>query len=380
MKSIGTELFAASLGARANPKVAYERLSARDLELRETWFRDAIFDNPEIVIGPCREAGRVDDAEVWMPWGIEKDFGAGPIDVLLVSSYGRVGLVETKLSYNPQKRREVVAQVLDYALSLQEKGFSALPDLPQSDDRPDEEDLVDAVSSGKFLLLIAGDSLDPRALRLSEALLARHLTNEWDLGMIDINLFRHADRPGEVILVPELLGLVRADVRQVVRVQVEGQVAAARVTVERIAPDISVQRGRKLESPDAYLHQVATMAPDTLEMSRTLAAAFARRATSAPSRIQLDLETRTLNLYALLPSGKRARFLTLWPQGRVVVLFRYLTANGVLVERLKQVCRETTGATPGEKRFELQMDAFSPEVLVELTNALCDAVEAHEIA
>ena len=35
-------------------------------------------------------AGRVDDAEVWMPWGIEKNFGAGPIDVLLLSSYGVV--------------------------------------------------------------------------------------------------------------------------------------------------------------------------------------------------------------------------------------------------------------------------------------------------
>lgn len=382
MKSIGTELFAASLGARANPKMAYERLSARDLQLRETWFRDAIFDCPEIVIGPCREAGRVDDAEVWMPWGIEKNFGAGPIDVLLLSSYGRVGLVETKLSYNPQKRREVVAQVLDYALSLQERGRSALPDLPQSDDCPDEDDLVDAVSSGKFLLLIAGDSLDPRALRLSEALLARHLTNEWDLGMVDINLFRHADRPDEVILVPELLGLVRADVRQVVRVQVEGQVAAARVTVERIAAEAPATRGRKLHSPDAYLHQVAAMAPDALDTSRLLAEAFMRRASAAPEKIQLDLETRTLNLYAALHGGRRARFLTLWPQGRLVILFRYLTANGQapLVDALKRICGAVPGVTPGERKLELEMDAFSPEVLLDLIHALCDAVEAGDTA
>lgn len=382
MKSIGTELFAASLGARANPKVAYERLSARDLQLRETWFRDAIFDNPEIVIGPCREAGRVDDAEVWMPWGIEKNFGAGPIDVLLLSSYGRVGLVETKLSYNPQKRREVVAQVLDYALSLQERGRSALPELPQSDDCPDEDDLADAVSSGKFLLLIAGDSLDPRALRLSEALLARHLTNEWDLGMVDINLFRHADRPDEVILVPELLGLVRSDVRQVVRVQVEGQVAAARVTVERIAPDASVTRGPKLGSADAFLREVATVAPHALETSGALAEVFARRAAAAPTRIHLDLESSTLNLYAALAGGRRARFLTLKRRGELEVLFRYLTNRDQtqLVDQLKKVCAAVPGATPGEKRWELQMDAFTAEVVVELINALCDAVEAHEIA
>lgn len=378
MKAIGTQLFAASLGTRAHPTPSYERVSARDLQLRESWFRDAIFDNPELVIAPCREAGRVDEAEVWLPWAIEKNFGSGPIDVLLVSSYGRIGLVETKLSYNPQKRREVVAQLLDYALSLQDRGRAALPELPPGDDAPDEEDVVDAVAGGKFLLLIAGDALDPRALRLSEALLARHLTNEWDLFMIDVNLFHRQDGGDQVLLVPELLGLVRADIRQVVRVQVEGESPKAKVTVSRIGQDVAVARGRKLDSPDAFLAQVEATAPGVLDIARTLSDEFRRCAAAASGRVHLDLETRTLNLYAVSENGKKRRFLSLWPQGRLVVVFRYLSAAGeqVLVEQLKQLCRSVVGVEPGEKRLELQLADHPVEALSVLIDRLCAAIAA----
>ncbi|MEO5897740.1 MAG: hypothetical protein ABIS06_18780 [Vicinamibacterales bacterium] len=43
----------------------------------------------------------------------------GYIDLLLLSSLGRMGVVETRLSFNPERRREVGAQILDYAVTLQ---------------------------------------------------------------------------------------------------------------------------------------------------------------------------------------------------------------------------------------------------------------------
>jgi hypothetical protein len=148
LKSIGTQLFSVSAGKLAAPKPKFERVLARELGLQETWFRDAIFDNPQLVIAPCQEAGRITGEEVWLPWRVEANFGSGPIDVLLVSSYGRIGIVETKLSYNPQKRREVVAQVLDYALSLQDADLEDLPPLPASPYAPEESDVADALQSG----------------------------------------------------------------------------------------------------------------------------------------------------------------------------------------------------------------------------------------
>src|SRR5690606_38388120 len=211
MKSIGEKLFQLNRSHPPVPSLGLQRVTAKALGLQESWFRDAIFAEPELVIGPCRTAGRVDNDETWIPWKIETNFGAGPIDVLLVSSHGRIGIVETKLSYNPQKRREVVAQVLDYALALQDVEREDLPALPHASSAPLEEDLGECLASGRFLLIIAGDALDPRALRLSTSMLARHLASEWDLVMVDLNVYRADGAPDDLLLVPELLGLVQSD-------------------------------------------------------------------------------------------------------------------------------------------------------------------------
>ena len=129
MKALGKSLFAVS-GTDVQPVPQYERVLAADMALKESWFRDAIFRDPELVLGPCREAKRLPPDEEWFPWAIEHNFGAGPMDVMLLSSHGRVAIIETKLSYNPQKRREVVAQILDYALAIQDVQEDELPPLP----------------------------------------------------------------------------------------------------------------------------------------------------------------------------------------------------------------------------------------------------------
>ena len=85
-------------------KTSYRISSARELEIRENWFRDAIFEEPEIVISPCRSADLTN--EEWFSWAKEVSIYSdendliGRIDVLLLSSSGRIGVAETKLAYN----------------------------------------------------------------------------------------------------------------------------------------------------------------------------------------------------------------------------------------------------------------------------------------
>ena len=105
MKPVSDQLFA--FEKRDKPRVAYERCSARDLGLEESWLRDSIFHAPELVIGPCRAAGLTEDE--WYPWQREYRVAVGQIDVLLLSSQGRVAVVETKLATNPALRRRVLA-------------------------------------------------------------------------------------------------------------------------------------------------------------------------------------------------------------------------------------------------------------------------------
>jgi len=90
----------------------------------ETQFQEALKSNPEVI--PVSD---LDLAEVVVV-GRETTVPAGAIDLLLVDAQGRVIIVETKLSSNPELRRQVVAQVLDYGASL----WRSAPTLKQFED------------------------------------------------------------------------------------------------------------------------------------------------------------------------------------------------------------------------------------------------------
>jgi len=239
-KAIGKQIYKVDIySTKAASEPIYTRILAKEANLQESWFRDAIFDNPEIVIGVCREAGLVDEGESWYAWAREFNLDAGPVDVLLLSSRGRIGIVETKLSFNPERRREVVAQICDYALALQEKAYGELPEMPTVEDTglPTENDIRESLALGNFLLIIAGDQIDPRALRLGTAVFAGHLTREWDLAMVDMNLFvDNNSQPPRHLMIPELRGQLVREIRQVVRVIVQGEKPEAKIKIERVIP------------------------------------------------------------------------------------------------------------------------------------------------
>jgi hypothetical protein len=129
MKPVGDQLF--SFERREPPRLGYERCSAKELGLDESWFRDAVFANPELVIGPCRAVGLTDDE--WYPWRREFRVEVGQIDVLLLSSQGRVAVVETKLATNSELRRRVLAEALDYLAHLPDRFDEGIPEIPQDE-------------------------------------------------------------------------------------------------------------------------------------------------------------------------------------------------------------------------------------------------------
>ena len=104
---------------------------------------------------------------------------SGYVDALYVNRLGRLTIAEFKLWRNPQARREVIGQILDYAKDLASWGYedlqrevskrlakngNVLYDLVR-EHQPDvnEAEFVDNVSRhlkrGEFLLLIIGDGI-----------------------------------------------------------------------------------------------------------------------------------------------------------------------------------------------------------------------------
>jgi hypothetical protein len=104
---------------------------------------------------------------------------AGPVDAVFVNPNGMLTLVECKLWRNPQARREVVGQILDYAKELSHWTYEDLQrevsrvlgrsgNVPyelvrQHDPALDEARFVDDVTrnlrTGRVLLLIVGDGI-----------------------------------------------------------------------------------------------------------------------------------------------------------------------------------------------------------------------------
>lgn len=117
---------------------------------------------------------------------------AGQVDNLWLTPEGGIVLGECKLARNPQARREVVAQVLDYAGTLRSMHYEDLEGAVRQARRDpgatlwsfvaeqsdlDEAQFVDAVERrlrlGQFLLLIIGDGIQEGAEALVSGLQLR---------------------------------------------------------------------------------------------------------------------------------------------------------------------------------------------------------------
>jgi hypothetical protein len=229
---------------------------------KENWLQEAIARNPELVIAACREAGFTN--EKWRFWKKEVTVPdcAGSIDILLVSESGRIGIVETKLAYNPGARREVVAQILEYAINLGSIHLPTPPKTVNGDDFIDRQSVqVRIEEEGDYLLIIAGDRLDPRAVKLSEALLGKHMLRAWELALVEIAVFEHEAEGAQKshLLVPHVRGTIVPVRRQVVTIRREGDRTRVEVTQSTTAAAGWDEESffAKVKGLSASLHQFA---------------------------------------------------------------------------------------------------------------------------
>lgn len=186
------------------------------IPLDEVSLQDLIFKHPE-----CLPVSDIDESyNPIVRVCKELNTPVGPLDILLASPNGELIIVETKLWRNPEARRVVVAQILDYAKELSNWTYediqrevnkrlgtkgnilyelvkTAHPDLV-----PPEADFIDSVSRhlsrGRFLLLIVGDGVREGAKGIADFLSnVGHLN--FTLAMVEMSLYR-ADGIGTLII------------------------------------------------------------------------------------------------------------------------------------------------------------------------------------
>lgn len=215
------------------PAVRAERLAFGDTSGRnEVWLRDTLLEHPGIV--PVKQ---IDPSfGPLIPLCRELRTEAGPLDVAFINPDGRLTLVECKLWRNPEARRKVVAQVLDYARAISRWSYSDLQrqvsaatgkkgnvpfDLVSAvTPGLQEHQFVDAAAaamrSGRFLLLIAGDGIREDVGALAE-LINRNAASGFAFGLVEVALYGLAN--GGLMVQPRVVAKTQIIERTVVLLQ-----------------------------------------------------------------------------------------------------------------------------------------------------------------
>ena len=175
----------------------------------EQWLQELLFTNPNIL--PINE---IDSSyENPVPICMELNTPAGPLDALFVTSQGKLVLLETKLWRNPEARRIVIGQILDYAKEINRWDYEELQKqvsrrigksgnviyelVKEKYPDRDESSFVDEVSRslrlGRFMLLIVGDGIREEARAI-----AKFLGNtgqlQFTLGLVETGIYRLEDK------------------------------------------------------------------------------------------------------------------------------------------------------------------------------------------
>ena len=174
------------------------RVLASASEHDEAWLRDLLFAHPSIL--PLKEL----DPRAGRPVGLctEMRCGVGRIDCLFCDENGLLTLVECKLWRNPDARRRVVAQILDYAAELRDWSYADLEREVNarhgmarslydrvSSSILDEAAFHDAIArnlrEGRFTLLVAGDGIREEVEKLAD-FLTRDVSLRFHLALVEV--------------------------------------------------------------------------------------------------------------------------------------------------------------------------------------------------
>lgn len=216
--------------------------------ISERWLQELIFRHPACL--PITEIEPGFDS--LMPVCMELPTANGFVDVLLMTGAGEIVIVETKLWRNPQARREVLAQAMDYAGCLFGMVYeeleaavlmsefaggekpASLYSLFDTSDGHSERDFVDAVNRnlrrGRIVVLVVGDGIRSETERLWDSLQA-HAGFHFTFALVELSLYRLPDRD-DLLVMPRTLARTVMIERGVVRIPDE----SASVTIETL-PD-----------------------------------------------------------------------------------------------------------------------------------------------
>ena len=215
-----------------------EKLMLNEKHFDENWIQDLIYKNPQLL--PSTEIEPVFGNQISI--GREITTNAGYIDNLFINSDGYLTIVETKLWRNPEARREVVAQIIDYAKELNKWNFQLLNEsvinsnrnynnsndgiielIKKYDNQIDEKEFIDNIErnlkKGRFLLLIVGDGIRENVQDMVEYL-SQMPQLYFTLALVELQIFKTKINNKELsLIIPNIITRTKEITRAIVKIE-----------------------------------------------------------------------------------------------------------------------------------------------------------------
>jgi hypothetical protein len=232
----------------------------------EAWLQNLLHNRPEVFPTEQIEPGFGDLIPLCRELTVSLGAGrTGSLDNLYVTKEGGLVFVEAKLWRNPEARRSVVAQAMEYASAIFRMSFSELqaavlrarsrderaaqslaeivswqtPDL-------DEAEFIDAIcrnlSRGRAIIAVVGDGIRADILPLAE-MLQSHAGHRFTFALVELAIYE-APKDGVRIVIPSVLAQTTLIERGVIRF--EGADAHVRVDAPDIDPGARLDAKRGL--------------------------------------------------------------------------------------------------------------------------------------
>jgi len=276
--------YASPLVIRNGQATALQRLKFTERDFDENWLQQLLYENHSIL--PFSEIEPAFSGSI--PIAREVPTAVGPIDLLYLNSKGYISLIETKLWRNPEARRTVVAQIIDYAKDMAGWSYSdlvaAINKANKSTGNTDplvelfeqiEEDefdphiFIDRVSKnlekGRFLLAIVGDGIHESIIEMSLFLQQTpHLG--YSLQLIELAIYRETPEDNQNLFIqPRIIARTKEITRAIVeiRTSVSPKDISVRLPDERSTAKSS---RRKRITEDEFLEEIASsVGPDAVD-------------------------------------------------------------------------------------------------------------------
>ena len=216
-----------------------ERIPLNEKLFQENWLQNLIHNNPQILPIDDIESGFAPLISI----GREISTSVGFVDNLYISPNGYITIVETKLWRNPEAKREVVGQIIDYAKELTNWTFSKLNEGVKKSSQTynqnskgiielikdfeeleeiEEFKIIDNIERnlkrGRFLLLIVGDGIRESVEEMID-FLSNSPQIQFTLGLVELQVYKNPKLENDLIVIPNLITRTREITRAVIKIE-----------------------------------------------------------------------------------------------------------------------------------------------------------------